>query len=121
MIAVLLRELSSLPLLKKGKWLSKLTQIGLTLVGLAAFITLECFIYCQAFDKFSAYKGVNSSLTAIVLFLIFLASTIPMNGRSFAHCRSITVRFFMPNRFIPISLPLLSIASYPCRSCFALG
>ena len=86
MIAVLLREISSLPLLKKGKLLSKLTQIALAIIGLGAFIAVECFIYCQAYDKFSAYKGVNQALTAIVLFLIFFASVIyllPKTSRCF--------------------------------------
>lgn len=113
MIAVLLRELSSLPLLKKGKWLSKLTQIGLTLVGLAAFITLECFIYCQAFDKFSAYKGVNSSLTAIVLFLIFLASIIYLLPKASA-C------FFNPNeRAVLCPLPIDNGSIFYAKSVYS--
>lgn len=68
MISVLLRELSALPIFKSQKLINRIANIVFAVFSIAAIIAVETFIYCKVYENFKIYKGVNQSLTAILLF-----------------------------------------------------
>lgn len=76
MISILLREISSFSIFRPQKLANRITNAVLAIISCAILIVIECFIYCRVYDKFAAYKGVDSSLTAIVLFAFFLVSIV---------------------------------------------
>ena len=104
------RELLTLPLFKPGPFLKKLPQVLLYVIGMAAVAAIECFIYVKVYDTFQTYQGVNRALTAILLFVLLLASVVyllPKMARSF---------FSLKERLIVGALPLQPGSLYGAKA-----
>lgn len=119
MISVLLRELSALPIFKSQKLFNRIANIVFAVFSIAAIIAVETFIYCKVYENFKIYKGVNQSLTAILLFCFFIASI-------FVSLSSVSRCFFdKKDRAILSPLPVsfndvfLSKSIYCYLRCFA--
>ena len=103
------RELLSLPLFKPGPLLKKLSQVLFYLIGMAAIVAIECYIYVEVYDTFQTYQGVNRALTAVLLSVLFFASVIyllPKMAKSF---------FSVKERLIVGTLPLQSASLYGAK------